>query len=49
MIVCSMLTQGLIVGAGTANALGPFADVERMEPVRLEGKAQPVPVFRVKR
>jgi adenylate cyclase len=48
--ICALAEPGeIIVGEGTAEALGPFAQVERMEPVKLKGKAQPVPVFRAKR
>ncbi len=48
--ICALAEPGeILVGAGTANALGVFAQLEEMAPVRLKGKAQPVPVFRAKR
>jgi adenylate cyclase len=48
--ICSLAEPGeIIVGAGTAQRLPDLAQLEAMAPVRLKGKAQPVPVFRAKR
>jgi adenylate cyclase len=46
--LCSLAPPGQIyVGEGTAQALAQVGPLEALEPVRVKGKMQPVPLFRV--
>lgn len=46
--LCSLAGAGeILVGEGTALALAHVAPLEPLEPVRVKGKTQPVPLFRV--
>jgi adenylate cyclase len=48
--ICGLAEPGeILVGAGTVERSADRAQLEEMEPVRVKGKAQPVPVFRAKR
>lgn len=46
--LCSLAGPGeILVGEGTATALAHVAPLEPLSPVRVKGKQQPVPLFRV--
>ena len=46
--LCSLAAPGeILVGEGTALALEHVGPLEPLDPVKLKGKAQPVPLFRV--
>ncbi len=46
--LCSLAGPGeILVGEGTALALSHVAPLEQLNPVRVKGKTQPVPLFRV--
>lgn len=46
--LCSLAAPGeILVGEGTARALEHLAPMEALAPVRVKGKSQPVPLFRV--
>ncbi|MFZ5441021.1 MAG: adenylate/guanylate cyclase domain-containing protein [Myxococcota bacterium] len=46
--LCALAAPGeVLVGEGTARALEHLGAFQAMAPVRLKGKAQPVPIFRV--
>ncbi len=46
--LCALAAPGeILVGEGTARALEHLAPMEALAPVRVKGKAQPVPLFRV--
>ena len=46
--LCALAAPGeVLVGEGTARALEHLGAFQAMAPVRLKGKSQPVPIFRV--